>query len=300
MAKPLSTTANKGAARRGALVSDFTRQLVPILPILVLIVVFLIWPIVNVAIMAFEDNYGNFTFDNFVVASQGVYAQAFGNSISLGIYSALISSIPGAVFAYIIESRGSELLKRIINSATSALAPSGGAPLAFLFIAAFGAEGSATVLLKALGIDIYAAGFTLFSYWGLVFVYCFFQIPIMVLVFAPAVQALRREWTEAARSLGASKWQYWRHVGVPLLFPSFSASFLLLFASAFSAYATARAMTVGTIALVPLMIGTLVDGNVIIDQFNLGKALAIGMVLVSALAMVPYLLIQRRVARWQK
>lgn len=300
MAKPLSTTANKGAARRGALVSDFTRQLVPILPILVLIVVFLIWPIVNVAIMAFEDNFGNFTFDNFVVASQGVYAQAFGNSISLGIYSALISSIPGAVFAYIIESRGSELLKRIINSATSALAPSGGAPLAFLFIAAFGAEGSATVLLKALGIDIYAAGFTLFSYWGLVFVYCFFQIPIMVLVFAPAVQALRREWTEAARNLGASKWQYWRHVGVPLLFPSFSASFLLLFASAFSAYATARAMTVGTIALVPLMIGTLVDGNVIIDQFNLGKALAIGMVLVSALAMVPYLLIQRRVARWQK
>ncbi|MEY3999740.1 MAG: hypothetical protein RLZZ626_95 [Actinomycetota bacterium] len=300
MAKPLSSTVDKGVANSGALVSAFARQIVPIAPILVLIVVFLIWPIVNVAAKAFEDNNGNFTLDNFVVASQGVYAQAFGNSISLGIYSALLASIPGAAFAYIIESRGSEFLKRIINSATSVLAISGGVPLAFMFIAAFGVEGSATVLLKFIGLDLYASGFTLFSYWGLVLVYCFFQIPIMVLVFSPAVQALRKEWTEAARSLGASKWQYWRHVGIPLLFPSFSASFLLLFASAFSAYATARAMTVGTIALVPLMIGTLVDGNVIVDQFNLGKALAIGMVLVTAVAMVPYLLIQRRVARWQK
>jgi len=305
VAKPLNNSASKGAASRGALVGSFLatflRGMVSLSPLLVLIFIFLIWPIISVTIMAFKDNDGAFTLANFATATQGVYAQAFINSINIGLLSALIAAIPGAIFAYIIESKGPEWLKRIIGSITGVLAQSGGVPLAFMFIAAFGAEGSATLVLKALGLDIYQTfHFTLFSFQGLLLVYCFFQLPIMIIVFSPAVQALRHEWREAATSLGASKFQFWRFVGIPLLFPSFMASFLLLFASAFSAYATARAMTVGTIALVPLVIGTLVDGNVINDQYNLGKALAVGMIVVSALAMIPYLLIQRRVSRWQK
>jgi putative spermidine/putrescine transport system permease protein len=125
------------------------------------------------------------------------------------------------------------------------------------------------------------------------------MIPTMVIVFSPAVHGIRIEWQEAAKYLGATTLQFWRRIGIPLLFPSFISSLLLLFAAAFSAYATARAMTSGSVALVPLIIGNLVDGNVINDQMNLGKALAMGMVFVSLLAMIPYLLIQRRASRWQ-
>jgi putative spermidine/putrescine transport system permease protein len=75
---------------------------------------------------------------------------------------------------------------------------------------------------------------------------------------------------------------------------------LLLFASAFSAYATARALTIGNIALVPLQIGSLIDGNVNISQLNLGYALALGMIIVSLCAMVPYIWIQSRTSKWQQ
>jgi putative spermidine/putrescine transport system permease protein len=77
---------------------------------------------------------------------------------------------------------------------------------------------------------------------GLVLVYTYFQIPLMVIVFLPAVDGLRPQWREACESLGGSGWTYWRYVGFPILWPSLLGSTLLLFANAFSAYATAKAL----------------------------------------------------------
>lgn len=290
----------KGTPAWGALTGRLLGLLLGLAPLLVFMAIFFFWPLWSVLWTSFQDNFGSFTLGNYSIVLQEPYLTAFKNSIGLGLISALTASIPGAILAYLIESRGSERLRRLVASVSSVLANTGGVPLAFMFIAAFGMEGSATGFLKLLGVDIYAGDFTLFSFAGIVFVYTYFQIPMMVIVFSPAIHGIRNEWQEAARNLGASRRQFWVNIGLPLLFPSFIAAFLLLFASAFSAFATARAMSSGTIALVPLMIGNLVDGNVFVDQMNLGKALAMGMVLVSALAMIPYLIIQRRAARWQK
>ena len=168
-----------------------------------------------------------------------------------------------------------------------------------MFVAAFGTEGIVTKVLKDLGWDIYAGHFTIFSFTGVVMVYSFFQVPLMVLVFKPAIAGLRREWEEASISLGASAFTYWRRVGIPILIPSFVGAFFLLFAGGFSAYATARALTVGTVPLVPIIIGTLVDGNVISDQTNLGDSLAVGMIVVATIVMAGYIWAQRRAAKWR-
>jgi putative spermidine/putrescine transport system permease protein len=121
----------------------------------------------------------------------------------------------------------------------------------------------------------------------------------MVIVFSPAIGILRRELRESAASLGASTRQFWLRIAAPLLAPSFLGCLLLLFASGFSAYATANALTVGNVLLTPLQIAGLLNGNVSASQLNLGKALATMMIVVSGLAVVPYLIIQRRVARWK-
>ena len=131
-------------------------------------------------------------------------------------------------------------------------------------------------------------------------VYSFFQIPLMFLVFKPALYGVRREWYEASRSLGGSTAMYFRRVALPILTPSFLGAFFLLFSGGFSAYATARALTVGTVPLVPIIIGTLVDGNVVSDQGNLGDALAVGMVIVAAFGMVGYFAAERRASKWRK
>ena len=289
-----------GAPRRGASTRSAFKSALALAPLLIFMIIFFFSPIAAVVVDSFHDNQGGFSLINYGDVLKEPIRTALFTSFGLAIFSALTSAIPGAVLAFLIESRGSQRLRQFISSISGVLANTGGVPLAFMFIAAFGAEGAATGFLKVFGIDLYATGFSLYTLGGLVFVYSYFQIPMMVIVFSPAIHGLRREWREASVTLGATGRQFWSRIGLPLLFPSFFSSFLLLFASAFSAYATARAMTSGTIPLVPLMIGNLLDGNVIFDEVNLAKALAVAMVIVTLLAMLPYLMIQRRAERWQR
>src|SRR5213078_2702406 len=97
-----------------------------------------------------------------------------------------------------------------------------------------------------LGYSPYQHGFTLFSFWGVALVYLYFQIPLMILVIAPAIDGLRNEWREASSNLGASSFQYWRHVGFPVLLPSVLGATILLFGNSFAAYATASQLTGGS------------------------------------------------------
>lgn len=298
-----STTSNvdvKGAlVKKGAFHGFLRNSPLPLFPLFIFILVFFLWPIGALTGNAFKSNEGAFTFSNMAMLFQDPYRMAFKNSITLGLLSGLVGAVPGLVIAMAIEKQGSQTLKKFIASISGVLANTGGVPLAFMFLAAFGPAGLVISALKSLGLDVYGLGFTLFSFTGLIIVYAYFQIPIMVIVITPALTSLRKEWKDSAANLGASKIQYWLRVGIPILMPSFIACYLLLFASAFSAFATARALTVGNIALVPLQIGALVDGNVTINQANLGYALAFGMIVISLIAMIPYIWIQNRTAKWQ-
>jgi putative spermidine/putrescine transport system permease protein len=291
----------EGAPTKGRTFFTFPlKSYLPALPLLLIIGYFFLFPITKLIYVSFLSNENTLTLSNFVTAFKEPYKTGFINSIKIGLFSAAIAAVPGAVAAYFIETRGSSKLRRTIAVMNGVLANTGGVPLAFMFFAAIGVQGQITKILKALGWDIYAGQFSLGTFTGLLIVYLYFQLPLMIIIFSPAIVALRREWVEAAYNLGASQFNYWRTIGIPLLFPSFVASFLLLFASGFSAYATANALTVGNLPLTPLQIGGLLDGNVSALQLNLGKALSTVMVLISALAIIPYLIIQRRSARWQK
>jgi putative spermidine/putrescine transport system permease protein len=289
------------AADTGTDISRRTRFFVlPLLPFLLFTSYFLIWPVLAVTIRSLKGNDGSWTFSNFHTIMQGSYLHAFMTSIKLALTTAAIGSIIGAFIAYVIVRYAGIKLGSILDSISAVFANSGGVPLAFMFVASFGVQGMVTKWLKFLGWDIYAGHFTIFSYTGVVMVYSFFQIPLMFLVFKPAIQGLRREWSEASTSLGGNSIMYFRRVALPILTPSFLGAFFLLFSGGFSAYATARALTVGTVPLVPIIIGTLVDGNVVSDQGNLGDALAVGMVIVAAVGMVGYILAERSASRWRK
>ena len=291
----------EGAPTRGRTFLTFPiKSFLPALPLLLVIGYFFLFPITKLIYVSFLSNENTLTLGNFVTAFKDPYKTGFINSIKIGLFSAAIAAVPGAVAAYFIETRGSSKLRRTIAVMNGVLANTGGIPLAFMFFAAIGVQGQITKILKALGWDIYAGQFSLGTFTGILIVYLYFQLPLMIIIFSPAIVALRREWVEAAYNLGASQFNYWRTIGIPLLFPSFVASFLLLFASGFSAYATANALTVGNLPLTPLQIGGLLDGNVSASQLNLGKALSSVMILISALAIIPYLIIQRRTSRWQK
>lgn len=291
----------EGALPRGRAFLTFSpRSVLPAIPLLLILGYFFLFPISRLVYVSFLSNDHTFTLSNFETAFKEPYRTGFLNSIKIGLLSAAIAAFPGAIAAYFIESRGSSKLRRTIAVMSGVLANTGGVPLAFMFTAAIGLQGQLTKLLKAAGWDIYSGHFSLGTFQGLLVVYLYFQLPLMIIVFSPAIISLRKEWAEAARNLGANQLSYWRRIGIPLLFPSFIASFLLLFASGFSAYATANALTVGNLPLTPLQIGGLLDGNVSAQQLNLGKALGVVMIVISAMAVIPYLIIQRRTARWQQ
>lgn len=255
-------------------------------------------PTFMVVVKAFQDQDGAWTTANVAEAMQNVFFDSFVESLKLALWSALSGTVIGFAAAYAILKTGNAWLRRVTQTAAGVFANTGGIPLAFMFIAALGSYGLVTRMLFDIGIDIYAGSWTLFGFSGLLIVYLYFQIPLMIIVIMPALEAQKESWREAATNLGASTWQYWLHVGGPILFAPVAGAFLLLFANAFAAYATARALTSGTIPLVPLQIGSLLSGNVIADRANLGFALGFGMIVIVAIAMTVYNLTQKRAAKW--
>ena len=210
----------------------------------------------------------------------------------------MLSAVLGLALAVaMLRARRGRLLRRLVLTASGVLANFGGIPLAFAFLATIGNAGVVTALLTdTLGIGL--GGFSLYSMAGLALVYLYFLIPLMVLTIIPALEALRPQWREASDNLGASGWQYWRHVGGPVLAPPVIGATMLLFASAFAAYATARALVGSSIPLVTLQIADALSSNVVVGSENLGKALALGMVLLIGLVMIFYAWVQRRTQRW--
>jgi putative spermidine/putrescine transport system permease protein len=286
--------------RQPAAIARSLRRVAGIVPFAVYVALGLLIPTVAVAVKAFQNSAtGSFTLSNVKAASSGIYFEGFKTDILLSVASAIVPGLIGFLIAYaIFTARRGSVLRQVSITLSGVFANFGGVPLAFLFIATLGSTGILTGWLNDLGFNLYDHGFTLFTALGVFLVYMYFQIPLMVLIILPALEGLRPAWREAAENMGARSWHYWRFVGIPVLLPSFLGCVLLLFGSSFSAYATAEAMTNGTIALTPIQIGTFLNGNVIAGQENVGDALALGMVVIIGVIMVAYTLLQRRAARW--
>ncbi len=263
---------------------------------------FLLYPSSTIVIRSFQNSITHaFTFQNIQTLLHSRYLMG---SYWISIKLSLITSIGGGIFGFLLAYaaiRGS--LPRFIGASLmtfSGVASNfAGVPLAFAFIALLGQMGLLVTGLKAppFNFDLYQHGFTLYTFWGLAVVYMYFQFPLMVLVIAPAIEGMRREWLEASENLGASSFQYWRYVALPILGPALLGTMILLFGNAFGAFATAQALTGGQINLVTIVIGSQLRGDILGDP-GTGYALALGMVVIMALAITGYTVLQRRTERW--
>jgi len=235
----------------------------------------------------------SYTTANLTGSLKGAYLTALIGSVKLSAVSAGIATVLGLPLAQAVVTSRFRALREAVLTASGVLANFGGVPLAFAFVATLGNAG---VLTKHLGLT--DKGWNLYSFWGLVIVYLYFLIPLMVLTITPALDGLRSQWREAAQNNGATSVQYWRHVALPVLAPSLLGGFVLLFGSAFAAYATAAAMVGSAVPLVTLQIADAISGNVLVGQENVALALSLDMVLIAGLVMAVYLPLQRRSARW--
>ena len=269
-------------------------------PFLVFCLLFELLPALVIIQSSFTNDQGTPTLNNYQrMLSQPGTVQAFQTSISLSLVTAIIGAIFGFLAAYGVYNLRISWLRNFLIGFSSIAANFAGVPLAFAFISTLGVTGFVTVLIHAwFHVNLYDLGFSLYKFWGLVLAYVYFQLPLMILVTVPALNALRPEWREAATNLGASTFTYWRKVALPVLLPSILAASMLLFANSFGAFATAYALGQGNINLVTILISFVVAGNVSVDV-GLGNALAGGMVVVLLIAVTLYTTMLRRASIWQ-
>ncbi len=270
-----------------------------LLPFFFFAIAFMVVPSGILLVGSFQDKSGAFTLANFAHLLRPSILGSYTVTVRISASSALLGGLLGFLIAYAVTLGGLPRGVRSFISTFSGVASNfAGVPLAFAFIATLGRMGLLTTLLRGLfGFELYEAGFNLYSFWGLTLAYVYFQVPLMILIIEPALEGMKKEWREASENLGASAFQYWWRVGLPVLLPPILAALILLFGNAFGAYATAYALTGGLINIVPILIGAQIRGDVLHDP-NLGYALALGMVAVMTATLIAYTWLQKLASRW--
>ena len=271
---------------------------VGVVPFFLFALLFLILPTLDLIVGAFRTPDGSFTLDNIRRLNQPTIISAYKISIQVSLASSIIGAIAGFFLAYaVVMGRVPRFLRPMLTTFSGVASNFAGIPLAFAFLATLGPTGLVTALLMDMGINLRTLGFTILSFWGLTITYLYFQIPLMVLILMPALDGLKKEWREASAILGASPFQYWRYVALPVLWPSLLGTTILLFANSFGAVATAYALTGSSLNIVPILLYAQIRGDVLHDP-HLGYALALGMIVITGVANIAYIWLRARGERW--
>ena len=272
-----------------------------IAPFTIFALLFLVVPTIYLISGAFLTPEGHFTLQNLSDLNTPAIRDAYWISVKISIASSIGGALIGFFLAWAIVLGGLPSWVRSGLLTFSGVASNfAGVPLAFAFLATLGRTGLVTVFMRDwFGFNLYSTGFNLLSFFGLTITYMYFQIPLMLLILTPALDGLKKEWKEAASILGATNGMYWRMVALPILWPSLLGTTLLLFANSFGAIATAYALTGSSLNIVPILLYAQIRGDVL-HNANLGYALAFGMIVITGVSNVIYILLRMRAERWQK
>jgi putative spermidine/putrescine transport system permease protein len=270
-------------------------------PFALYVLLFLAIPTVLAVLSGLFDARGNFTIANVAALFTPDILKIFASSFWVSAVTAIVGAVVGALVCYALLGVNPQgILRSMVDSAASVLAQFGGAMLAFAFIATIGLQGFVTVILRDFGINIFANGVWLYQVPGLLLPYLYFQVPLMIITFMPALEGLKPQWAEANATLGGTRLTYWVRIAGPVLAPSFLGSLLLLFANAFSSYATAATLISQGAQIVPLRIRAALISETVLGRSNTAGALALGMIVVMVVLMWGYSALQSRTTRWQQ
>ena len=220
---PLAPARPGPGARLAGWLADWSLAL----PLIAVAGVMLVAPMVAMVVASFTTDAGAFTLDNWTKTYGALSAQrAFGDSLWLAASVATVAILVGAPLSWCVSRLtrfNRSLHLGILNVATNF----SGIGLGFAYVATLGSYGMVTLALKRAGLD--AAPPPQASFGGLVLAYSYSNVPLFVLLSLPAMALLRDEWWEAAQTSAATRLQFWRHVGWPVLRPFLLADWLLIF-----------------------------------------------------------------------
>src|SRR4029077_9832835 len=154
----------------------------------------------NLGAPALDPAHGQLTLGNYAHLSEPNLADSYFASIEISAVTAIGGGIFGFLLAYAVISGGLPgFLRSALMTFSGVASNFAGVPLALAFTFTLGASGILTPLINAVGVH-----FNLYSKTALEIASLCFQFPLMVLIIAPAIDGLRKDWREASENMGAS------------------------------------------------------------------------------------------------
>ena len=188
-----------------------------------ILLIFIILPLFNVFKLAFSNEAGGVSVDNFAkVIRNSSYRKTFFNSIKLGAIVAVISTTMGYIFAFAVtrtEMPGKKFFKMIAT--LPIISPPFVLSLSLIFL--FGRLGLiSNQLLGIENADVYGLR-------SLVIVQAISFFPVAYMTLTGILESIDDSVEDAAYSMGASRGHIFRTVTLPLSFPGIASALLLVF-----------------------------------------------------------------------
>lgn len=232
------------------------------------------------------------------VLGQPVNQSAIVTSIELGIASATLTLAIGAPIAWLI-SRMLSGRRAFWLGLLNVAANFGGIGLAFAYLATLGTVGMLTLAVQEFGLPFTPPRSS--SFPALLLAYEYTNIPLFVLLTIPAMGVLRDDWWEAAQTAAATRWQFWRRIGLPILLPFLAGGWVLIFTWSIGIYGIAYGLagqSGGTaVHLITLQIGTALQSDILLGPARAGVLSVVLMVLATG-SLLLYRALLRRGLRW--
>ena len=228
------------------------------IPYLVFLTVFVVLPLILVVVYAFQDSYGHFTLANITkFFSDSDAMGTFALSMEVAIENTLICILLGYPAAWILANRN---LNRSAVTVVLFILP--------MWINALMRTLATAELFNMLGISL-GKGTLLF---GMAYDY----LPFMIYPIYNVLNKMDKSYAEAAQDLGATPWQVFWKVIVPLSMPGVTSGIMMVFMPTVSTFAISEFLTNNKIKL----FGTIIQENINSSMWNYGAALALIMLII--------------------
>lgn len=228
------------------------------LPYLVFLILFVVLPLLLILVYAFQDQAGSFTVGNitrFFTDSDAI--STFALSMEIAIENTAICILIGYPAAWILANRK---YNRSAVTIILFILP--------MWINALMRTLATAELFNMLGITL-GKGTLLY---GMVYDY----LPFMIYPIYNVLKKMDKSYEEAAADLGASQWQVFCKITVPLSMPGVVSGIMMVFMPTVSTFAISEFLTNGKIKL----FGTIIQENINSSMWNYGAALALIMLII--------------------
>ncbi|MGH8814040.1 MAG: ABC transporter permease [Advenella sp.] len=205
--------------------------LVCLAPVIVFFIAFWILPVVRLIALPAQQGWQTY----FLVLTDSRYMWSMINTVLLSLATTLVTLVVGgAVGVYLARRRFAG--RQVLLSLLTAPLAFPGVIIGFFIILLGGRQGWFADIGSMLGM-----GRVTFAYGvvGLFLGYLYFSLPRAIASYTAAAEAMDGQLEEAARVLGASRWEITRDVWLPQLAPTTVACGAIVFATAMGAFGTA-------------------------------------------------------------